>query len=198
MRKILTALFVFALAACSIYAFAENSEHAELPAYSYSGDDPIIGAVANYIAETTPEYYDSSKITVAIPAPVILKTVMPDETRADVFGAFWHMRYERQSTLLISVSGGEAAGIMHLVLTDDVWSVASVEIAGDGTDYAKDIKRFCDGDKELERAYFSSADIRQDHVKSIRTQFIRDYVEANGLEITAYQDPYWDPIKLFE
>ena len=29
-----------------------------------------------------------------------------------------------------------------------------------------------------------------------RTQYIRAYAEANGLNITAYQDYGWDPVEL--
>ena len=83
-------------------------------------------------------------------------------------------------------------------LADQGWTVASVETSGDGDDYTADIIRFCNGDKELEAAYFGSADAQQDPLKAVRTQFIREYVEANQLPIDSYQDPYWDAVPLYE
>ena len=60
--------------------------------------------------------------------------------------------------------------------------------------YVADIKRFADGDSDLEAKYFAAEDLKAN--QEIRTQFIKAYVEGNDLEITAYQDYGWDPIPL--
>ena len=121
-----------------------------------------------------------------------------DDTHTDVYGSFWILKYTLEGRTLVCVSGGEEPGIMHLELADQGWTVASVETSGDGDDYTADIIRFCNGDKELEAAYFGSADAQQDPLKAVRTQFIREYVEANQLPIDSYQDPYWDAVPLYE
>lgn len=198
MKRFLILLVCAALAACSASALAEASSGPSLPAYVYPGDDPLVGAVANYIAENAPPFWDDSRPTVVIPLPLILKTVAVDETHTDVYGGFWRLRYTLEGSTLVCVSGGEAAGIMRLELTDQGWTVASVETAGDGDVYPKDIVRFCQGDKALEKAYFDSSDIRQEQAARLRAQFIRDYVEANQLPIDSYQNPYWDAVPLFE
>ena len=197
MKKLLIVLVALAMLTCSVIAIAETRQET-LPAYVYPGEDPIIGAVADYSSENSSEYWDHDVECVAIPAPVILKTDMIDDAHADVYGNFWVMKYKLEGTTLVCVSGGAAAGIMHLEAIDQVWKVAAVEIAGDGDDYPKDIARFCNGDKELEKAYFNTADVKHDPLKSVRTEFIREYVETNQLPIDSYQDPYWDAEPLFE
>ncbi len=198
MKKFLIILVSITMLACWALTMAEAVPQDSLPAYTYSGDDPILAAIANYSAENSSQYWDHDIECVAIPAPVILKTVMIDDTHADVYGNFWCMKYTQEGKTLVCVSGGEAPGIMHLELVDQVWTVASVETAGDGDYYAADIKRFCNGDKQLEKAYFNTTDAQQDPLKSVRAQFIREYVEVNQLQIDSFQDPYWDAILLFE
>ena len=56
------------------------------------------------------------------------------------------------------------------------------------------IKRFASGDSELETMYFAAEDLKAN--QETRTQFIKAYVEANDLDITAYQDYGWEPITL--
>lgn len=198
MKKLWGLLVFLAVLTCFVFAIAETEQQGVLPPYMYPGEDPIIGAVANYSSENSSQYWDQGVECVAIPAPIILKTVTVDETHTDVYGNFWCMKYKLEGTTLVCVSGGEAPGIMHLELIDSVWTVVTVETAGDGDDYSKDIVRFCNGDKELEKAYFSTTDALQDPLKSVRAQFIREYVEANQLQIDSYQDPYWDAEPLFE
>ncbi len=198
MQKILAYMIACTLLLSANFVIAEATEQNALPEYVYPGEDPIEGAVANYISENAPEYWDDSIISVVIPAPVILKTNSVDDDHVDVYGNFWRMRYKLEGCTLICISGGAAAGIMHLEMIDQVWTVASIETAGDGTDYPKDIIRFCNGDKDLEKAYFSATDVQHDPLKTIRGNFIRDYVEANQLLIDSYQDPYWDAVPLFE
>ena len=80
--------------------------------------------------------------------------------------------------------------------TDDKWKVTSMEEAGNGEDYAADIRRFADGDQELEDQYFAGADLGTEANQALRTRFIKAYVEANGLDVTAYKDSGWDPVEL--
>lgn len=197
MKKLMAILVALAMLPCFVFASAET-EQEKLPAYVYPGEDPIIGAIANYSSENSSQYWDGDVECVAIPAPIILKTIMTDDTHADVYGNFWVMKYKLEGTTLVCVSGGENPGIMHLEMIDQIWTVASVESAGDGDNYSKDIVRFCNGDKELEKAFFNTTDAQQDPLKSVRAEFIREYVEANKLPIDSYQDPYWDAEPLFE
>ena len=141
-----------------------------LPAYAYSGDDPIEGAIADYLAgnERAKEYLTEPGY-VTIPCPIIHKTEMIDDTHA---------------------------AVIMLENADSRWQVTAMEEAGDGEDYVEDIERFADGDQELADQYFAGADLGAEANQAIRTRFIKAYVEANGLNITAYQDYGWEPVKL--
>lgn|GEM_PF-2339360 len=169
----------------------------DLPAWTYTGSDPLTEAITAFqLSEGIGEIYLTERGCVTIPAPVILKTDRTDEDHAAVYGNFWIMNYVRRGPVLVCISGGEEPAVYHLEKEGGVWHVTDREIAGDGDDYARDIVRFCNGDRKLEAAYFSAADVMLDPLKSVRTRFIRDYVDASGLPFTAYQDPYWDPVPL--
>jgi len=96
----------------------------------------------------------------------------------------------------VNISGGEYPGIISLEKVNGEWQMTAMEEAGNGDDYAADIIRFADGDKELEERFFSGADLESEANKAIRTLFVKAYVEANGLDITAYQDYGWEPVPL--
>lgn len=185
-------IFLIALMAFGGASLAEN---VGLPAYAYPGDDPIEAAVTACIVEKGKDYLLENG-AVTIPAPVILKTVFQDETHALVYGNFWVMNYTAKDHVLECISGGAYAGVMTLEKKGEGWEAVALETAGEGDDYAKDIRRFADGDAELEDAYFHTQDVFEEPLKGIRTRFIRDYVNANGLDIAAYQDYGWDAIPL--
>ena len=168
-----------------------------LPAYTYTGEDPIEGAAANALAaDPRVEDYLTEPGYVSIPCPIIHKTEMTDETHARVYGSFWILNYTEKDGILHNISGGEHAAIMTMEKSGDEWRITATEEAGDGDDYAADIMRFADGDSELAEKYFAGADLMSEANQEIRTRFIRAYVKANGLEITAYQDYGWDPVPL--
>ena len=133
---------------------------------------------------------------VTIPCPIIHKTDMIDDTHAKVYGSFWILNYVRRGETLFNISGGEYPAVIMLENADGRWQVTAMEEAGDGEDYVEDIERFADGDQELADQYFAGADLGAEANQAIRTQFIKAYVEANGLNITAYQDYGWEPVEL--
>lgn len=165
-----------------------------LPAYIYPGSDPVLAAVTSYMADVMTGYY--SDYDVSIPAPVILKQEEIDDNHVKVYGNFWIFNYDMQGQILENTSGGEAPGYMIATRDGDGMKVTDAEFAGDGAEYAEDIKTFCGGDNSLEAQYFASNDAGQEPLLSVRKGFIRDYVKANELDITAYQDYGWDPVDL--
>ena len=136
--KKLFALLMIAVLACAGAALAEGP----LPAYTYTGSDPVEGAVAAYIVSDMSESFASEDGCVTIPAPVILKVEQIDDSRVKVYGDFWGFNYLLDGKVLETISGGEAPGIMTLEKSGDAWTVTAVETAGDGTDFAADIERF--------------------------------------------------------
>lgn len=185
MKKMLVCLLLTVF--CLGTALAEGA----LPAYAYPGDDPVEAAIANYTAEAFAQRYPAAEGSVIIPAPLIFQTAPQDDGSLLVYGNFWTFSYVAESDILKCVAGGECPGIITLVRNADNWAVATLEEAGDGTEYAKDIARLCHGDKALERQYYDAP------YADTRLRFIEAYVTANGLDAKAYQDYGWDPVPLF-
>ena len=195
MKRIGTiAVAVLMLAVLAAAAFAEG-EH--LPAYSYTGEDPVEGAIAEFLAtDERVEMYLTEPGFVSIPCPMLYKTEMTDDTHAKVYGTFWILNYVKKGDVLENISGGEYPAIITLEKTDDEWKVTSMEEAGDGEDYVADIQRFANGDAELEQKYYAASDMLAEPSLSARTRFIKQYVATSGLDITAYKDEGWDPVPL--
>ena len=194
MKKRFAALLAAVLVTLAAAAGAQGS----LPDYAYTGDDPITGAVAEYTATVLAEPFMWKENTVAIPLPIIVQLWWPDPDTVKVTGTFWTLVYEQRDDVLVCIAGGEAPGILTLKKDGETWKMTDAEIAGDGDNYGKDITRFCGGDKELEEEMFYGTNLDTESAKLLRAEYIRDYVEKNGLKIKAYQDEYWDPVPLYE
>lgn len=171
-----------------------------LPPYQYFGDDKIEAAIAAFMANTGSDGYYAEEGSVAIPAPVIFQSETMGDGRVKVYGNFWVFTYVPDGNTLSCISGGEALGIIYLEKSGDDYLVCDAEFAGDGSQYAEDIKRFCNGNKSLEDQYFSSNDAGKNPVRSIRIKYIFDYLAGNGLDqkYDSYQDYGWDPVYLSE
>ena len=194
MKKMISMLLVLAMALGVCCAFAES---AALPVFTYGGDDLIWAAVDNYLL-TTDFGFTPEEGGVLIPTPIILKTdINAEETEATVYGNFWIFCYKLNGKTLETTSGGECPGVMKLAKKDGVWTVVSMEKAGEGEDYAKDIAKFCNGDKELEEQFALTTGAAED---SILPQYQRaavvNYVQDNKLDIEAYQDYGQDPVSV--
>ena len=158
---------------------------APLPPYRYTGDDPVEGVVAEFITLRGQTEYYMEPSGVTIPCPVILKREQVDDTHVKVYGNIWVFNYTRVRDVLSCIAGGEAPMVLYLEETDGTWKVTETEEAGDGTDYESDIIRMAGGDKELEDAMYTAND---ELMPEVRLRFIREYVEANGLNISAFED----------
>ena len=168
-----------------------------LPAYVYSGSDELEGAVANALAASgLAEKFLSEPGYVMIPAVYQHKTEKTDDAHAKVYGTFWIMNYVKRGTVLHCISGGEYPGILTLEKDGQGWKMTNLEEAGSGDDYAEDLKRFAGGDEALLEKYQEASDLMAPAQAEIRTRLIREYVESNGLNISAYQDYGWEPVPL--
>ena len=185
---LLIALFLLS-AAC-----AESA----LPAYVCPLEDPVEAAVADWIVASYAEYLAQEEGSVTIPAPMLFRREPVDDARLRVYGTLWVMSYVLKDKTLECISAMEVPAVLILEERDGAWTVTEADTAGEGDDYLLDIARFAAGDAELEDAYAAGADLSEEPLLGIRTRYIRDYVRANGLDVTAYQDPYWEPVPLGE
>ena len=81
---------------------------------------------------------------------------------------------------------------MELIQVGEGYSVQEFEQVGDGSNFepsAKDI---------FEEKYdtFMKVNSDQEARESLRQQIMIDYIKANGLAVTKYQDEGWDPVEL--
>ncbi len=193
MTKRLAMLLAVLMLTAAVSAGAETG----LPAYKYTGGDPIEGAIANALAsDGRAEQFLTEPGCVTIPCPIIHQTEMIDDTHAKVYGTCWILNYVQKGEILESISGGEIPAVILLEKVDGEWQVISMEEADIGEDYDLDIQRFAHGDEALEDRYYAASDLDAPENREIRTRLIRDYVDANRLAVTAYRDYGWDPVEL--
>lgn len=161
-----------------------------LPAFTYTGENTILKTICDDMCSTDQGY--DTEDAVYIPAPVIYATV----TRGDeitVFANLWSFVYKQNGNTLNCEAGGSQPS--RLKLKTDGSSGYTIEeqlTAGDGEDYAKDIRSFCKGYQVSAEKFMQSG---QDYEK-IRRELVKMYVDNNGLDIRYIKDYGWDPIPL--
>jgi hypothetical protein len=191
----------------SEYESSENNESgeestADVTNYGYTGSDPVEAAVYKYVAEDLSAPYEKPDGAVSIPVVQIVDIDRDtddddddddaDDNEVDVYGVFWVNNYVIEGDTLKCVSGGAHPGKMQLVPQGDVYVVTEFERVEDGSDSessARDIfeERYDD---------FSKVNSDSDTREKVRAETIANYVKANGLSVTKYQDEGWDPVEL--
>ena len=104
--------------------------------------------------------------------------------------------YKLNGSILECTAGGENPGVMKLEKKDGKWQVVSLELAEDGADFDAGIRAFANGDAELEKAYYLSSGADEGYLPQYRRSFIVEYVNANKLDVVAYQDNGWEPVDI--
>lgn len=193
MKKWLCLLLALVL---SLGLCCASAESAGLPTYSYpfAEEDPLTAAVVDCMMRTDMGYEPEAG-GVMIPAPVVIRTEMNgDETEATVYGNFWIFGYRLKGKVLEMTCGGENPGVMKLEKKDGQWAVTSFETAPEDGNLNESLRRFAGGDETLEKEYRIAGDAASGYLPQFRRSFIAEYVNANHLDIVAYQDYGWDPV----
>ena len=174
----------------------ENEEAAEptrfYGGYGYMGDDPVEGAVYEYLATVIPEQYGIDKDTISIPAVCIVDKVENEDGTVDVAGSFQVYNYKVDGDTLKTQSGGSHPGKLHLVKDGEFYKAESFEPVEDGGGFEASAKKIF-GDKYDD---FIKADSDDEKKEALRKEAIQNYVQATGIEVTQYQDEGQDPVKL--
>ena len=160
--------------------------------YGYMGDDPVEGAVYEYVATEISKSFEPDENMISIPVVDIIDTVENEDGTVDVAGDFEIFNYTVEGETLMTQSGGSHPGKMHLVPDGDYYKVESFEAVGDGDEFEPTVKAIF-GDKYDEFMKINSDD---ETMPALRTETIRNYVQATGLAVTQYQDFGWDPVEL--
>lgn len=165
---------------------------ADYSAYGYTGEDPVEGAVYEYMATEITQQYEVGEGIISIPTVAIVDRIENEDGSVDVAGLFQLDNYTVEEDTLMSQSGGEHPGKMHLVRDGDVYKVDEFERVGDGSDFEPTARKIF-GDKYEDFMKIESDDKAK---QALRTETVANYVKANGLAVTKYQDYGWDPVEL--
>ena len=160
--------------------------------YGYTGDDPVIAAIYQYLAEEVSSDYDLNADTISVPVVCVVASEEGEDGTTDVYGDFWINNYQIEGDTLKCVSGGNYPGVMHVAKDGDTYTVTSFDTVADGSDFESSAKEiFGDNYDAFMKIYSDSDAIQKERAKTLA-----DFVKANGLEVTKYQDEGWDPIEL--
>ncbi len=171
---------------------SSNVTETELPPYEYPGPELFYSVLYSYLIDELSPYYAAADVS--IPCPIIVHVDEEDKDDIKVYGNFWIFNYDLNGDILENTSGGSYPGCIHLKSTDEGYEVTSMEVVEDGSNYTESAK-------EIFGEYYDAfveATSDSEQTESIRAQIIANYVAANNLSITAYQDYGWDPVTLPE
>ena len=161
-----------------------------LPAFEYTGEDTILKTICDYMCSEDQGY--DTEDAVYIPAPVIYATVTKGD-EVTVFANLWSYVYKQNGNALDCEAGGEQPSRLKLQSDGNGgYTIKEHLTAGDGEDYAKDIKEFCKGYQVSPEKFMQSGS----DDKEIRKELVKMYVDNNGLDIRYIKDYGWDPIPL--
>lgn len=203
-------VFVFAFAACG--GGTNEEPAAEEPAaeesaveeeqtdpvngaiYGYAGDDPVQAAVYQYLVEEIGPQYEFPEGAISIPIVQLVDEDVDadDDKDAEVKGDFWILNYVIEGDTLKCVSGGNHPGKMELINVGSGYQVKEFEQVQDGGNFQSSAKDIFEEQYDM----FMKVNGDQEARESLRQQIMIDYIKANGLNVTKYQDEGWDPVEL--
>ena len=158
--------------------------------YGYMGEDPVEGAVYEYMATVVAKEYEPEEDAISIPVVYIIDKVENEDGSVDVTGDFQVYNYKVEGDTLMTQSGGDHPGKMHLVKDGDKYKVESFEPVGDGSEFEPTAKKIF-GDKYDE---FMKVNSDEETMDNLRSEAVANYVMATGIDVTQYQDYGWDPV----
>ena len=171
-------------------AAADDSANAGLPKYEYPGPELFYSVLYQYIVDECSKGYEIEPGMVTIPNVNIIAEDDSDKNDIKVYGDFWVFNYTLNGETLEMQSGGQYPGCIHIKTTDTGYEVISMDVVADGSDSIPSAQKIF-GDY-----YDKYMNIDRDAEEVTRGQIIANYVAANNLKITAYQDYGWDPVTL--
>ncbi len=167
-----------------------SADIVELPEYEYPDTASVYHEVFRYLLEYSQDMISGGSVT--IPYAVEIAKDESDEDDIRIYGDFWVYSYDLDGDTLVSVSGGDFPGVMHIKKSDGRYQVTSFDAVEEG-------EAMNSSAQELFGDYYDKLmEVMGDGQASEndRTAIISEYVIYNGLPITQYQDYGWDPVEL--
>lgn len=151
--------------------------------------DTYMTAIGRYMKELGTRYTPGEH---CIPYSLVVDADAsnPDDIR--VWGDFWVENYNQAGDTLHAVSGGSYPGCMHVKKTATLFEVTQFDAVEDGNSFDRTAKAiFGDRYKSL-----MSLMADEDAKKAARIQSIKDYAEANNLQVSCYKDYGWPAVEI--
>ena len=190
MKKLLSALaLLLALAACGNKqtgsSATDGDSTKETAVEEERQENTYLTAVNRYLVDEIGRYYVQGEHCV----PVV-NIVDVDERHAEdilVWGDFWVFNYNLVGDSLKCVSGGSHPGLMHIRQTDKDYEVTAFDQVENGSNFLPTAKKVFGDKYDAFQAIYSDDKVRE----KLRTEGLADYVRANRLAATLYQDYGW-------
>ena len=167
-----------------------DAETAALPEYNYPGPEAFYAVLYDYVVDELSKDYDPAMVTI----PSVVEVAIDDSDRDDIkyYGDFWIYNYDLDGDSLIMQSGGNYPGVIHLKQTDDGYEATSIEIVADGSDFDDSAKELFGDRYDAFMKIYSDEKLQEE----IRAQIIANYIAANDLSVSSYQDYGQEPVTL--
>lgn len=166
----------------------------EINNYGYDGQEEWQAAIYRYLVEEIGQkQFETGEGIYTVPVVQIIDLTEAENGGSNVWGCFEVYNYKIEGETLSCVSGGSFPGKMHVAKTANGSVVDDFAVVEDGANYDSSAKEIF-GDR-YESFVQESSD--ENARNAARKQILANYVKANGLKVTQYQDYGWDPVKLF-
>ena len=166
----------------------------EIKSYGYDGQEEWEAAIYRYLVEEIGQkQFETGEGIYTVPVVQIIDLTEAENGGSNVWGCFEVYNYKIEGETLSCVSGGSFPGKMHVAKTANGSVVDDFAVVEDGANYDSSAKEIF-GDR-YESFVQESSD--ENARNAARKQILANYVKANGLKVTQYQDYGWGPVKLF-
>ena len=143
-------------------------------------------AISDYLADEIGSQYLQGELCL----PTLM---MVSENDSCVWGDFWVFWYNVSGDTLLTVSGGNHAGLMTIRYDNDRPSVASFEQTEDGAGNDASARRIFGDHYDIYMNMHSNREVRE----AIRQEQLSEYVQAQNLPYRYYRDYGWPAVKLY-
>ena len=178
----------------------------ELPAYQYTGDDPMEKALVDLFENDRKRYEgqlatgrkisgelsgeaESEHTDLTVPL-IDIVGVKKGKKYTIAYGTFGYEWFSLSGTTLYASGSSGGVGAAYLKETADGYEVKKILRPRDGGLFAKDLRTFCKGDETM------VSKILDYDTSRVAVCVLKKYVKQNGLEIRYYKEFGWDPQKI--
>lgn len=153
--------------------------------------ETCITAIDKYISDVIGSQYAQGDVCIPSHRIIAIDESNPDDIQ--VWGDFWVDNFKVSGDTLVSVSGGNHPGKMHIKKSSEgQFSVTGLDAVGDGSSFLPTAKAIF-GDRFEQ---FQKVNSDQDGREEARKNAISAYVFKNNLPVKVYKDYGWPAVEI--